>query len=235
MPINRTTNPKKQTTKSTIPKKNKVTQSKTESAYERIKRERIEKEAKDLADKKQAEKDAIKEKKRAEKVIIAYLDKLEAQIKEKNLLNFWSFPDVKGFKKIWNNYSYKQIDKVIQDDLNHYKNKQVMRFNIIFIHNDSKTSLARKNGNWFLISMMLFKIDDEGELENTSGCRFGWRDNDFKITKFSFKLLETIMYPVANHKHSCISILGIPLWNVIEQLQKKGIDFTDVLKPLAKA
>ena len=215
--------------------KNRINETKTESAYERISREMDEKEARELADKKQAEKDALKEKKRAEKVIKSYLDKLEIQVKEKNLQNFWSFPDVKGFKKIWNKYSYKQIDKVIQDDLNKYSNRQVMRFHITFSQNESVTSLARKNGNWFTVEMMLYEIDDKGILKNTSGCHYAWRNGDFKITKFSFKLLETIMYPIANHVHSCVSILGIPLWNVIEQLQKKGVDFTDVLKPLAKA
>ena len=221
--------------KDIVIKKKVVIPKKTESAYERISREMDEKEAKELADKKQAEKDALKEKKHAEKVIKSYLDKLEVQIKEKNLQNFWSFPDVKGFKKIWNKYSYKQIDKIVQDDLVRYKNRKIIQFNIIFVQNESKSSLARKNGNWLLLDMMLFEIDDKGTFKNTSGCRYAWRNDDFKITKFSFKLLETIMYPIANGVHSCVSILGIPLWNVIEQLQKKGVDFTDVLKPLAKA
>jgi hypothetical protein len=216
--------------------KNRINVTKNEEdPYHKIRRERREKEARELADKKQAEKDALKEKKRAEKVIKSYLDKLEVQIKEKNLLNFWSFPDVKGFKKIWNFYNYKQIDKVIQDDLDKYANRQVMRFHITFSQNESVTSLARTNGNWFTVHMMLFEINNKGDIKNTNSCHYAWRNGDFKITKFSFKLLETIMYPIANHIHGCASILGIPLWNVIEQLQLKGVDFTDVLKPLAKA
>jgi hypothetical protein len=194
-----------------------------------------EKEARELADKKQAEKDALKEKKRAEKVIKSYLDKLEVQIKEKNLLSFWVFPDVKGFKKIGNRFNYKKISKLIQDDLDKYANRQIVQFQLLFQQNEDVMTIHRKVGNWFLVEMMLYEIDDKGILKNTSGCHYAWRNGDFKITKFSFKLLETIMYPIANGVHSCVSILGIPLWNVIEQLQKKGVDFTDVLKPLAKA
>jgi hypothetical protein len=64
-------------------------------------------------------------------------------------------------------------------------------------------------------------------------CAVRWEEEDFRVSKLSFKLLNEIMHLVADDKHKCVDIYGIPLSKVVNDLQKKNIDITDVLSPLA--
>jgi hypothetical protein len=208
-------------------------QIKEESDYARMSREYDEKRAKEAARKKQKEIDAIEEEKRKAVIIRKYLTKLDIQIKEKNLYDFWTFPDRSGFKKIGKGFGYEQMQKLVQKDINKYANRQIMLYQIRLEHNESDTSTHRKYGTWLLVDTVVFKINSKGEFESDGGCHYVWRDEDFKLTKFSFKLLETIMHPITDHKLNCVSLMGYPLTNIIKRLEKLGIDFSDVLNPLA--
>lgn len=64
------------------------------------------------------------------------------------------------------------------------------------------------------------------------GCDMAWKLDDFKTTKFSFKLLEIIYREVESKRKICPSLLGIPLTRIIEDLKKRRVDFSDTLKPL---
>jgi hypothetical protein len=66
------------------------------------------------------------------------------------------------------------------------------------------------------------------------GGHFVWKTEDFKTTKFSFKLLEEIMRPVYNVKYDCTSLMGFQISDVIKDLKKNKVDLSDILKPLAK-
>ena len=41
------------------------------------------------------------------------------------------------------------------------------------------------------------------------------------------------MEPIVAKKKTCVSLTGYPITNLIEDLEKKKYDFSDVLKPLA--
>lgn len=206
---------------------------KEESSYARIKREREEREAREEAKLKQQKSDAIEEKKRKAVIIRKYLTKLDEQIKEKNLNYFWTFPDRSGFKKIGKGLGYEKMQKLIQKDIDKYSNRQIMYFSIRLMHNKSDTSTHREYDTWLLVDTLAFKINSKGDLKADGGCHYVWKDEDFQLTKFSFKLLETIMYPVSEHKLKCISLMGYPLSFVIDKLKKEGVSFKDVLSPLA--
>ena len=205
-----------------------------ESNYARIKREREEKEEKEADKLKQQQLDAIEEKKRKAVIIRKYLTKLDEQIKEKDLNYFWTFPDRSGFKKIGKGFSYEKMQKLVQKDIDKYANRQIMYFSIRLEHKSADTSTHRKYDTWILVDTLTFKINSKGEFKADGGCHYVWKDDDFKLTKFSFKLLETIMHPIAEHKLKCISLMGFPLSWVIDRLKKEGVDFSDVLSPLAK-
>jgi hypothetical protein len=204
-----------------------------EDPFVKRRRERREKEAIELANKKQAEKDALKEKNRKEVIIRAHLDKLEAKIREKDLLQFWAFPDRAGFIKIGKNYGCAQMMKLMNKDLSKYVNRKIVLFSIKFEHNKPDTSTHREFDTWLRVDNLTFKVNPKGELKADGSCHYIWKTNDFKLTKFSFKLLETIMYPIADRVFSCTSMMGFPVSYVVRELKRKKINFDDVLKPLA--
>jgi hypothetical protein len=60
-----------------------------------------------------------------------------------------------------------------------------------------------------------------------------WTNEDFAITKFSFKLIEAIMYPISKKAIKCPSICGVHISYVIKELKKKGYNLDEFLNPLA--
>jgi hypothetical protein len=67
------------------------------------------------------------------------------------------------------------------------------------------------NHNWLIVDLIVYHIDDTGGMignnEEAWGCTYSWRDDDFKLTKFSFKLLEKIMHLVVEKKFQNENIL----------------------------
>ena len=85
-----------------------------------------------------------------------------------------------------------------------------------------------------VINIAVFKIDVDGSFKDSWGCTFHWKNADFKTTKFSFKLIERILIPVSKKIKTCSSIAsGTSITSLIKDLEKKGINFDDVLNPLA--
>ena len=214
------------------PLKEKTTKiTKEETVFARVGREMREQKQKELEEKKQKEIDDAKEKNRVDKVITNYLTKLDEQLKEKSDY-FWVFPKKSGFKKLV--MSDNEMKKFVKQDVEKYANKTVAYFSIHLYHDDEPDSTFRKYDIWMLVSIQIYKMNSKCKMDNISGCHFIWHPDDFRTTKFSYKLLETIMRPINDGKKSCVSLTGIPVTVVIKDLQKKGIDFDDVLKPLAK-
>jgi hypothetical protein len=103
-------------------------------------------------------------------------------------------------------------------------------------HKSAQKTLNKKDNSWLVVGMTVFHMDDKCDLNGKNdswSCDYMWRDQEFKLTRFSFKLLEKIMQPVAAGKYRATSIYGFPLTKIIKDLEKKGIDFSDVLNPLA--
>ena len=211
--------------------------SKTEKPLAKIIRVRKEKEAKEIKDLKDKELARIAEENRMEKLIIPYLDNLQKQIIEKDLLEFWTFTDEPGFKKI-KGILFHDMQNFLNKDVEKYKNRKVALISFSFHHHDSKTTIHRKAGSYLGVSMTIFPIDKNGILngdDNAWGADIVWKSEDFKTTKFSFKLLETILKPVGKRKKIFTSLLGFTVTFVIKELKKIKVNFDNVLKPLPGA
>lgn len=174
------------------------------------------------------------EKKRKESIIKSYLDKLEAQLKEKKILGFWTFVDRAGFRKY--NSSEKSIIKMINAEPDKYLDRQIADYTIKFHQNEKPDSHHREIDIWFTIAIRIYNIIENKnklELNLFNDCVISWRVDDFKITKFSLKLMEMLMKPLAEKKLSLTSLMGHSVKNALKRYEDKaGIDFSEVLQPL---
>ena len=206
-----------------------------EDTYSKVRRTRIENEAKEAKAKAKAAEDAKKEEARKHKIIFKYLTKLDARLKESDMTHFWVWPDKPGFKKII--MSYKEMQKHIYSDVDKYKGRNIAHFAIqLRHHKHGQTPLFGQKDMWMGISLIVRKIDNTGKLDGKHtawGCDWNWLTDDFKITKFSFKFLERMMRYVNTQSVRCESIGGMPLSIVMEILDEAGAKIKDVLEPLA--
>ena len=167
-------------------------------------------------------------------VIKQHLDKLEEKLGDD--VTFWTFPDLKGFKRIHMN-TIEQMQAYINEDINKYKNRKICEISIAFRHRANRDSFLRQQGIWLTVSILVFGIDKDGNLQGKKSfnnmCAIRWEEEDFRVSKLSFKLLNEIMHIVAEDKHKCIDIYGISLHKVVSDLKKKNIDISHVLQPLA--
>jgi hypothetical protein len=212
----------------------KTTKKKKESHLQKISREMEEEyerkvkaaESKRIADEKETH--------RKETIIKAYLDKLESQLKEKNILGFWTFVDRSGFKKFHG--INKDVEKMLNKDVNKYIDRQLAEYTIIFNQNDKPDSMHKKAGIWLNVTIRTYNIienDNKLKIETNKQCDIAWKTDDFAISKFSLKLIELFMKPLAEKKTSCVSLMGLPLDFVLDRYKKDaGVDFSDVLQPL---
>lgn len=216
-------------------KKDKQIAIKQESSLDKIRQER---EARELKLKQQAKDKELSDKKETErqnKIIKEYLDKVQTQLKEKDIGNgFWTFVDRKGFKKFTG--SDAKIEKMLLGDIERFKNRQLASYTIIFHHNKSNTSMHKSSGLWLNVTVRVYNIDDNAKLVGKNRyreCGITWDNEDFKTGKFSLKLLERFMKPLAENRVDCVSIMGMNLRSVVKKYNKIGVDFSDVLVPLA--
>jgi hypothetical protein len=209
---------------------------KKETDYERIKRKREEKKTLEKENQKENQINITNEKKRVEKIITPYLKSLDEQLSEKQLFSFWVFPDRKGFKKI-NGISYDIMQNMIKENIKKYSDRYIAYFSICSYHDSPKNSTYRKLGVWLIVDITIYHIDNDGNLKNKKdpswGCGVRWEDEDFKISKLSFQLLEELMRVTATKKYTNASLGGFRLKKVINDIKKKGIDFSHILSPLS--
>lgn len=204
-----------------------------ESSYIKRIREGREERAKQAADKIQKEKDEKIEEKRMHKLLIPYLDKLQGQLVEKNLLYFWVYPDQPGFIK-HNNLTVSKLQKLFFQDVEKYKNRLIASISIGFYHHDEHKDKRFKK-IYMTTSIEVIHIDKYGKMHGEKepwGCNMAWYADDFKTTTFSFKLMEIIYRQTAARVIRRTSIFGFPATDIIHELQEKGQDFGNVLKPL---
>ena len=202
-----------------------------------LKRVRERKEQDDIDLKKNKEKDLeiSKEKDRVRTVVIKYLDHLDEQLREKKSFDFWVFPDRSGFGKM-KQKTVEYMQKLIDKDIDKYKNRNLASITICTYHNRDKGDFYEDENIRMIVGITILPINNKGIIngdKNPWGCTIAWSDEGFKTTKFSFKLLERILEPVALHKYSASSLTGTGILNVINALKKKGYDLSDCLNPLA--
>jgi hypothetical protein len=217
-----------------IPKHRMKRDSTVESPFGKSMREMREKEVKDLQDKKEKEILALEEKKKNEDIIRIYLDKLQKQLRDKKLTVFHTFPDKPGFKKYTGGEA--TVEKLIAKNPTKYANKKIVIFNIMFHQNEKEDSFKRSAGSWLSVGMNVFCPNEKGKLRHREyivhSANYVWRIQDFKVTRFTFKLIEAIMYPVVNKKAD-YSSLGVFLSFVISDLERRGFKMKEFLNPLA--
>lgn len=173
--------------------------------------------------------------------IMEYMEKVDEFIQEKKLYNFWVFPDEKGFKNRITDMNSKDIKQMIKKDLDKYKGRIVCQLTMRTNHKDpsslpmkAETPHGEKIPIYMHGQIMVFKILDDGNIKELpkTGVVFGWRKEDFEVTKFSLKLLERLVRITASKKYSCAMIFGCPISYIVKELRKKKIEIDDVLSPL---
>lgn len=231
MPLKRSKKTSKKTSKT---KALKDRTNEVESEYTKIRRLRLEKEAQEEAQRQLDIENEKKEKERQQKVITKYLDKLEAQVKEKEIKNFWVFMDAPGFKKI-STLNKEDMQIFIFKNPEKFVNRQLAHIRMEFYQNDNS---LKQNGTFLFVAMAVYNIDKQGTLEGDHEaeiCRIIWKANDFKLTKFSLKLIEAMIRPVAAGKVDVISYYGQTITSVIKKFKDHGVNLYKYCEPLAKA
>lgn len=159
-----------------------------------------------------------------------YMAKLRTTLSEKKILSFWTFADRSGFKKI-RNMSFQEMQDAMHADVNQYKNRQVCMIRM------NPRDKADKFGTWLYTNVWVITTDDKANMKGKkvkeNSCGFMWKEEDFKVTKFSLKLVEAIMHPIADNIHSCSNMSGFHITKIIKDLKKKGVDLSEHLSPLA--
>lgn len=207
-----------------------------ESAFIKRLREGKEQREKVIQDAKQKIIDDATETKRMEKIIVPYLDKLQDTIVEKDLLYFWVFQDESGFIK--HKYrDYNAVQKMVLQNVSKYANRTISSIGIKFYHNDESKLTNKENYYYYLIAdVSMFNIDEKGILNGdrvSRGADIGWTAEDFKLSKFSFKLLYVLLNAIISQHHDYTSFSAVPLTYIVNDLQKIGVDFVNTLVPLA--
>ena len=194
------------------------------------------KEAKEAKAKIKAEEEAKKETERTDKIIYKYLTKLDQKFKETDTTHFWVWADRSDFKKIIKNKTEMQV--TISKNPEKYIGKHIANFSIQLEHKSKgKERLFGDPDRWMSILLELYTIDKNGKISGSNdpfwACHWVWLTDDFKITKFSFKLLERIMRIVNTKKVQWPSLGGFSLHHVIKDIREKKFKIDDVLQPLA--
>lgn len=181
-----------------------------------------------------------------EEIITIYLKKLEKQLQEKNLLNFFIFSD--NFNKIIG-VTYDNIETFLKQDVKKYANRCICYVNIDPNYKSSKKNVYDKN-IWLSVNIKILHIGAKcniiGKKINSHCCDIIWQANDFLTTKFTFKLLETIVHILVENNYNYIinpqqyidyrigfiPNSGYTISCIIRDLKIKGHDISTVLSPL---
>lgn len=208
---------------------------KKESSLARRVRERKERaEAEKLA-KKQQEIDAQNEEERKHKVIYKYMEKLDAKLKETIGQGFWVWVDDPKFKKILD-MGKSDLQKMILKNVDKYKGTRLAEIYIRSSHKDhgKKSMLFANKDTWINCAIGIFNIDDKGVLKYMQGCIWSWRTDDFKISKFSYKLIRHLMHIIDRGIYKCGMLDGEPLSYMLKNMKQRGAKFPkDILVPLS--
>lgn len=201
----------------------------------RITRERLEKEAKIIQDKKDTTKVKKIEKQRQAEIIRPYLEKLHTQIYEKNIQEFWTFTDRKSFKKFYGKIA--EVRKFLKSDIHRFQNRKIAYFAIAFHNKEKETTMHRVNDIWLTVTFTVYHLDDKCNMNNSlhpaTGGNIVWKTEDFALTKFSLSLMQNILYAVSDEIALYTSIIGFQISYVLKDLKKKRLDLYTCCKPLA--
>ncbi len=166
-----------------------------------------------------------------EKVVKEYIESLDKQLKEKKLFSFCVFPE-QGFKNKMRE-STEELKKLTKKEAGKHEYIACIKINTL---NDQRDSILGKAGGWLYASINVIPIDKDGKWLSKKGwnTNMHWKVDDFKITKFSLKLLETLMQYVIRKKLEIAGTFGVPFNELVEELGYKKIDISSIFTPLPK-
>ncbi len=167
-----------------------------------------------------------------EEVIKKYMEKIDSKIKENELASFWIFSDT-GFKKKIRNKSYKDIEKMTMKSPEKYADKAVLHVKLMPLHEDYE-SIPGKKGVWLIIDIGAFPIGKKGELldDDSWGIGIQWKEEDLKIGKFTFKMLEHLADITYKKKISANGSFGLRFKDFLKSLRLDRINIDSYLTPL---
>ncbi len=167
-----------------------------------------------------------------EKIIKEYMKKMDAKMKENDLYSFWIFSDT-GFKKKIRGKTYEDIEKMTKKSPEKYAGKAVLHVKLMPLHEDY-TSIPGKNGAWLTINISSFPIGKKGELLNDDSWGIGiqWKEEDLKIGKFTFKMLEHLADLTYKKKLEISGSFGLRFKDFLNSLKRKLINIDSYLTPL---
>ena len=217
-------------------KRSKKTSKKTEQegSFAKTRRLRREKETKEAKAKIKAEEEAKKEETRKHKIIYKYVKKLSTKLEEDDSTDFWVWADRPGFKKMV--LGYKEMKAKLMKAPKKYKNRFMAHVSIMLRHDKhGQERLFGQEDEWLSVGITVYELNDKAEIGaiRPKSCLFVWLTDDFKATKFSFKLVETIMRIVAAREIEYFTISGIPLSTVLNHIKRRRLNIDHVLQPLA--
>ncbi|MGL5934899.1 MAG: hypothetical protein ACRCZI_04675 [Cetobacterium sp.] len=170
-------------------------------------------------------------------IVKEYLISLQKQLKEKNLLSFFTFPEDSKIKKI-NDIDFTKMKKILKRNKK-YHGKVLCVFTMVF-HDKNSYKVFTDSNIYIGFSISFYPIHEDGTIKKTiSGQKNSWGCDmhisleDLKVTKFSFKLIDYMIKIMYDEEISCPALTGHPLRYIIQKLQKKGYNFDGLLNPLA--
>ena len=223
--------PKKSDQKST----SKVTPNKESSLQRRI-REKREKEQLEIQKQKELQIAEEKEEVRKHKIIYKYMENLEKKLTDKfgkHNQGYWIWLD-KPKEKIFNK-AVTYFQDVVDKNPDIYKGKQLVDVTFIPYHNKRhEKHIFKSPDTWISCNIKVYTVDNNGKLPNKpSGCNWTWWTDDFKLSKFSFKLLNFLIKVIAAGTYTCGQLSGEPLSFMVRNMKTRGVKFGDLLQPLA--
>lgn len=99
-----------------------------------------------------------------------------------------------------------------------------------------RDKIEKKYNNWITIGIDIWPVDEKGNITNEGGggvYTMSWGTNDFKISRFTFKLLQQIVIATNKKLIASANPIGTPLAGVLKLLKNKNVDLSDYLIPLA--
>ncbi|MGL5934912.1 MAG: hypothetical protein ACRCZI_04740, partial [Cetobacterium sp.] len=211
----------------TIPKK--------ESSLQRRIREKKEKEQLETKKQKELEKAEEKEESRKHKIIYKYMENLEKKLTDKfgkHNQGYWFWND-NPKEKIFNK-SITEFQNIVNKTPDKYKGKQLIDVTFIPYHNKRhEKHIFKSQDTWLSCVIKVYTTNDKNQMKVANSCNWTWRTDDFKLSKFSFKLLNFLIKVIAAGTYTCGQLSGEPLSFMVKNMKKRGVDFGDLLQPLA--
>jgi hypothetical protein len=135
-----------------------------------------------------------------------YLDKLENDLSNKKLDDFWVLCDDSEFKAIKKTKT--EIKKTLKEKSDTYKNRKIANIRLFF----NKKGL--NNQSWiFAIKITIYEIDSEGKIDTTINSTWGvyikYSENELSHNKFKVNALEKLVKKVSSKKLTSDMIMGI--------------------------